>query len=298
MERFQDSHHNNTATPTFPVTAQDTMTSPSSSVSTHIYVDDSLTVSGSESDGESQNGNQNAIHTLDFTLSYFNPSQSDVIAVRHSLQDFRVTLPPELALRILHFAGYHPRLESRRSRYISYHANDFWSPGPNASVAGLYLASAPIPEPSERLGARGIKVRWIVFQMKSADQGWADFGGHGTYHNSHTWFDASILRPTQRPATEGRLEDVVTERFRTPADARESLREHGWDFVENDESLVWRVHNNITAQADYSYYRVDWVAGTKTNLEDPEAMGNGEGFLDKLTPGRVVVLWAVAEVSC
>lgn len=229
----------------------------------------------------------------------FNPTQQDVRSVQDIL---RRHLPAELTLDILDVANYYPRSRCHRNEPKSYKANDFWQPEPVANVAGLYLTSTPTPRPD--MGWQKVKVNRVTFNLRSADQGWASFGGEDTYVNSHTWFDASILRPWPNnsddapgPAAIGLEASAIPQTFRTPADARGFLQQHGWDFVEHDQGLTWKVHNNITAQEKYANHRVDWVAGMETEVENPDAMGDGRGFLERLTPGCIIALWARAEVS-
>ena len=54
---------------------------------------------------------------------------------------------------------------------------------------------------------------------------------------------------------------------------------------------TWMVHHNG------GDYRVHWFADTRTEVEDPRAVGDGEGFLSVLKPGDKIALWARAEVS-
>lgn len=274
----------------------------------------------------------------------FNPTRQDIQVVLRILTGLRLAhrtiitttppnrLPPELALSILAHAGYHPRITAARAEEAEYHANDFWQPGPQASVAGLYLTThAPLPTCLRR-------VREVTVQMRGADQGWATFGGEGTYENSHTWFEVCILRPVggvdeagqqgkeggeqhQQPL-EAR-EDVLRT-FRSPGDAREELEQFGWRVVGPGGGRDgWLVHHNsmsapgyfrhrmasffarianeadptVTASEAWKDYRVDWVAGKPTEVEVPGAVGDGEGFLSALMPGDKIALWARAEVS-
>ncbi|KAI1420069.1 hypothetical protein F5Y12DRAFT_163924 [Xylaria sp. FL1777] len=223
----------------------------------------------------------------------FNPTVDDVIEVRRILTELRIsnhTVPMEIALMILSFASYHPCQSSIKRLKVEYEADEFWKPGPEASIAGLYLTAATLSVP-----ATTARPKSIIFQMKAADQGWADNGGEGTYHNSHTWYEASILRPRSEESTATALANTRMKNFPTPGEARDHLRSHGWDVVESNGTIVWRVHNNITACSRYRHYRVDWVAGIPTKVDDPRAMGDGQGFLELLGPGDVVVLWARAE---
>ncbi|KAJ2990869.1 hypothetical protein NUW58_g2744 [Xylaria curta] len=231
---------------------------------------------------------------LRLTKTGFNPKVDDVIEVRRILTELGIgnhTVPMEIALQILSLASYYPRQSITTHLRARYEANEFWGPGPEPSVAGLYLAMATTSVPDTIMKAHS-----ITFQMKAADQGWATFGGNGTYDNSHTWYEASILRPRSGGSTiEALTEDTDMENSRTPEDARDYLRDHGWDMVESNGTVVWKVHNNITACDEYRDYRVDWVAGIPTEIDDSGAMGDGQGFLELLKPNDVIALWARAE---
>ncbi|KAM3074940.1 hypothetical protein ACMFMG_008346 [Clarireedia jacksonii] len=108
---------------------------------------------------------------------------------------------------------------------------------------------------------RKVKAKYITFEMTSHDQGWATFGGNGTYNNSHTWFEASILRPTLDPPNGGMNWDLK-ENYASTEDARDVIR-NGWDFVEYNVGeegriqTVWKVHNNITAHETDKLYQVE-----------------------------------------
>lgn len=174
----------------------------------------------------------------------FNPTPLDVYIARRIIEGLRLLamphLPTELALMILSLTAYQPRIECHRAETHEYEANDFWEPGPTASVAALYLTTPPL--------LHGCRAAWITVQLRAADQGWASFGGGGTYVNSHTWFEVSILRPIagfvapiepQEP-----LESALSETFRSPEDARQDLRDRGWQTVEHNGSTTWKVHHN------------------------------------------------------
>ncbi|GAW14479.1 hypothetical protein ANO14919_038820 [Xylariales sp. No.14919] len=230
---------------------------------------------------------------LQLTKTGFSPTVWDVVDVRCILTalgrgDNKV--PLEIALMILSLASYYPRQSNSRQEEAIYVANQFWSPGPWATVMGIYLTLGTLPIASNIARAKS-----ITFQMRAADQGWADNGGHGTYHNSHTWFEASILRPQSEASTAAVLSNTGMGNFPTPREARDHLRDHGWDMVDRNGVVVWKVHNNITARSEYNNYRVDWVAGIPTKVGDPRAMGDGQGFLELLRPDDIVVLWARAE---
>lgn len=231
---------------------------------------------------------------LQLTRTGFNPTVDDVKNGRLILTKLGVnnhtTVPMEIALMILSSASYHPWQSNTKQSEATYRADEFWRPGPEASVAGLYLTLATLSVPYDIARAKS-----ITLQMKGADQGWADNGGKGNYHNSHTWYEASILRPESKVSAAAALTSIDMGNFRTPGEARDYLRNHGWAMVESNGTVVWRVHNNITACSEYRHYRADWVAGVPTEVDDPRAMGDGQGFLELLRPDDVVALWARAE---
>ncbi|KAM4055923.1 hypothetical protein HRG_002849 [Hirsutella rhossiliensis] len=224
----------------------------------------------------------------------FYPTLNGALSARRLLEH---RLPPELAVAVV-FLGYSPWLLKRRVEERRYNANDFWMPGPRASVAGLYLSTERIPTD---IGP--VIPQRIIFQTRAADQGWATFGGNGTFDNNHTWFEASILQPSCRGGVGDdprsvALEDdnVLSNPWENAESARQALRDKGWDFVETEDGqITWRVCSNITARSDYRNYRVEWQRGVKTEVDDERAVGKGEGFLELLEPGCIVVLWARAE---
>ncbi|EMD93607.1 hypothetical protein COCC4DRAFT_21694 [Bipolaris maydis ATCC 48331] len=239
----------------------------------------------------SSSASSETVTLLPYT-SNFHATVTAAWQVRHMLQQI---LPNELANPIAS-SGYSPWWVKRRVDERTYHASDFSHP----SVAGLYLSTDPIPYPPSEFVK--MRPRRIVFQTRAADQGWVSWGGEGTFNNSHTWFEASILRPlTDRVASSGNftaLEDdeKLSEPFRNAESAREMLNEKGWDFVYSDNGeFTWRVCNNITAQREFQDYRNEWRRSVDTVVQDPRALGEGKGFLDLLEPGHLVVLWARAE---
>lgn len=113
-------------------------------------------------------------------------------------------LPDEIALEIASL-GYSPGLSKRRVRQQVYHVSNYGTPTNQANITGLYLSTNRMPENGWRVGPQR-----IIFQTRAKDQGWADAGGDGTFENSHTWFEASILRSFPL-GTEGNDRDVTLE---------------------------------------------------------------------------------------
>lgn len=146
-------------------------------------------------------------------------------------------LPLEMALSILAHAEYQPRIVNSRVEQRQYRADDFWEPGPQASVAALYLTTQALPPHFRRASS-------ITMQMRSADQGWATFGGDGTYENSHTWFEVCILRPLHPGGAHQPLEAQMPQTFRSPGDANQELAQQGWSIVNHEGRDTWMVHHN------------------------------------------------------
>ncbi|KAJ3538404.1 hypothetical protein NM208_g5919 [Fusarium decemcellulare] len=224
-------------------------------------------------------------------LPYSQTSHPTLAAARETRQILAHALLPELARPI----AYKPWLVKRRDDEQEHRAGfSRQGTGDSYSIAALYLSTERIPT-----GLTMVAPQRIIFQTRAADQGWATFGGDGTFDNSHTWFEASILRPLDSRApneADASLEDILQDTWWDVSRARNELMAHGWDFVEGpDERIAWRVCNNLTASGDYQNYKVEWTRGVETNVENERAVGRGEGFLELLQPGCIVVLWARAE---
>ncbi|XXH00883.1 hypothetical protein Hte_007234 [Hypoxylon texense] len=191
-----------------------------------------------------------------------------------------------------------PWLVKRRDSPLEYSTRREHGTAYEPSIAGLYLSSNMIPR-----NIPGITIQRIIFQTRAADQGWATFGGDGTFENSHTWFEASILRPLP-PDTENTeensrnvvgLEDILRDTWRDVGSSKEDLANQGWEFVQGEGGRIsWKVCNNITARIEYRNYLVEWKKGSPTGINE-EGKGNGDGFLELVEPGCIVVLWARAE---
>ncbi|XXH02625.1 hypothetical protein Hte_009004 [Hypoxylon texense] len=240
-------------------------------------------------------------HVLPFSQT-FHATATDVDEVRSVLEN--KNLPPEFALRIVSLT-YHPWLAKRRVHEGKYHVSRSSNSKPTSDgshITGLYLSSDPIPDNGRRADPQR-----IIFQTRAAGQGRADAGGDGTFQNSHTWFEASILRPfsqeTGGNSQSVALEDALPDPWQTAVtmsldddSPRKDLRRMGWDFVEaEDGRITWKVCHNITASGKYRNYRVEWKKGVQTAGVDETAVGRGEGFLELLQPGFIVVLWARAQ---
>lgn len=91
------------------------------------------------------------------------PIEDDVISVRDLFQTY---LPLELVNIILDFAEYWPCIccdSDCRADVVA-------SRDGKAEAARLYIMSPPIPEPD----GRHRRIRKVIFQTESRDQGWVD----------------------------------------------------------------------------------------------------------------------------
>ncbi|KAF5668245.1 ubiquitin ligase [Fusarium denticulatum] len=232
-------------------------------------------------------------------LPFSQPFHPTLAASRETREDLARLLLPELARPIISLV-YNPWLATRRDDRQDYRAQALdHGFDDEHSIAAWYLSTEPIPEPTTE-GLSMVTPQRIVFQTRAADQGWATFGGDGTFENSHTWFEASILRSVGQGCQQNESnapKDALRDRsWWDIADAREDLRAQGWEFVEGENGrLSWRVCNNLTASSEFRNYTVEWRRNIVAAAEDERAIGNGEGFLQLLGPGCIVVLWARAE---
>ncbi|KAF5632702.1 hypothetical protein F52700_6238 [Fusarium sp. NRRL 52700] len=232
-------------------------------------------------------------------LPFSQSSHPTLAAANEARQVLAGLLLPELARPITSLV-YNPWLVARRDGRHDYRAQALnHGFDDEYSIAAWFLSTGPIPKPTTE-GLSTITPQRIVFQTRVADQGWADFGGDGTFENSHTWFEASILRPVG-PSCQQNESNVHEEALSDIswwdiADAREDLRAQGWEFVEGENGrLSWKVCNNLTASSDFRNYKVEWRRDIVAAVDDERAIGTGEGFLQLLGPGCIVVLWARAE---
>ncbi|KAF3061512.1 hypothetical protein GL218_03440 [Daldinia childiae] len=247
-------------------------------------------------DSTMQSGSSDMEHRAVDSLSFvhpFRPTPKDTEEVRSILEH---KVPPELAIQIVSL-GYNPWLVKRKVHEQEYYA-DYTKPNAEHCVAGLYLTTECIPND----GRRAIPQR-IIFQTSAAYQGYIAHDGKDGFLNSHTRFDASILRPlspkAERKGQDIPLEDVLLDTWWDPMSAADVLREKGWDFVAaKDGRIEWRVCNNSEAYSEYQDYRVEWGRDVQTEAEDDGPVGKGEGFLELLEPGFIVVLWVRTGLRC
>lgn len=234
-------------------------------------------------------------------VTTFQPSLAGALLVRQCLE---CALPSELVNPIVSL-GYSPWVVKRKVENVDYYADD----AVNGSMAGLYLATEPIPYPDPSTGIHRVVPKRIIFQTRAADRG-VGLGPNETTADIDSWFEASILQPLPgnlkgddlnealKESQDG--EDGFQEHFNSVSVAAEDLKEKGWEFVKTDDGEVsWRVCNNIKEKKKIRAYKVEWSSGGYTEAEKRRGLekGKGEEFLEKLKPGSIFVLWARAEVS-
>jgi len=139
-------------------------------------------------------------HTTD-SPTYHPSIALDVYKVHH-LFTARLGLPAELSLQILDQAAYHLRFTATRCDkqiYTHHRRTHDAEPYISLSIPGPYARRV---QDSVSLGRL---LRRLTLITRSRDQGWSSFpADHGTYKNSWTWFDVSILRSpeTMSPTAE------------------------------------------------------------------------------------------------
>ncbi|KAK0638418.1 SKP1-like protein 11 [Lasiodiplodia hormozganensis] len=232
-------------------------------------------------------------------VTTFQPSLAGALLVRQCLE---CALPSELVNPIVSL-GYSPWVVKRKVENVDYYADD----AVNGSMAGLYLATEPIPYPDPSTGIHRVVPKRIIFQTRAADRG-VCLGPNETTADIDSWFEASNLQPLPgnlkgddlnealKESQDG--EDGFQEHFNSVSVAAEDLKEKGWELVKTDDGEVsWTVRNNIKEKKKIRAYKFEWSSGGYTEAEKRRGLekGKGEEFLEKLKPGSIVVLWARAE---
>jgi len=229
------------------------------------------------------------LHSPSFTENFV-PSEEEVLAAREVLLEH---LPLDLTRIILNEAEYWPMLFSWRESDPPYTVEE---------GAKCYLVTPKIPEKGA-LVDEPIRVERVVFRTVSHDQGWASSGkqpNDGVYDESHTWFEAAIIR---------NLPDGAH------ADARVAhllVGDHGGPtpcHVPNPHSdgHTWILQKNIRAEGDEELHEIEWDgrldAASQAQPVDAETLettlptgsGRGRGFVRALQAGDCVAIYAKAQ---
>lgn len=230
------------------------------------------------------------------------PSYDDVCQARASLK--ALNLPTELVLQILDFAHYWPQYEYVGNfRQPKVAAAQGGRPSHATLCADIDALNNTTVEELRRYGET-CKVKSVEFNIASLDQAWTSENTHGTF-NTSSWLEVSILRKMDHNTTAATGLHVSHMRFNDPSDYHQAVSSQGWSLVKRPESakqgpqdgegdFAWYLQGNRVA-VGLDEYRIVWSADDQ---EGNEGAGNGEGFLNELTEGDRVLVWARAKVSC
>lgn len=257
----------------------------------------------------------------------FNPTRQDVqiaiqILMGLRLQSIPGHLPPELALSILAHADYCPRITSSRAGRADYHAR---------GARPWYLTTPMLPPDFRRATSITLQVRSHDHQIDRAPLGAAYIPED--YDQRCTWFEMCILRPLRRsppspPSESGYVIHGCVVRKKPEFGVQVPPRPQRvtgdgdpdrWLVVKHNGRDTWVIyHHNSQVRSDVpsrelsrdwingalnvpprdfetETYRVVWPADRNTDVQDPAAFVDGEGFLSALMPGDKVAFWATAE---
>jgi len=230
------------------------------------------------------------------------PSYDDVCQARASLK--ALGLPTELVLQILDFAHYWPQHEYFSNfRQPKLAAAQGGRPSHATLCADMDALNNTTVEEVRRCGET-CKIKSVEFNVASLDQAWTSENTHGTFHTS-SWLEVSILRRVKDKTTAETGPRLSHIRLSDPSDYHQTVSSQGWSLVKRPESakqgpqdgegdFAWYLQGNRVA-VGLEEYRIVWSAdGQQGN----EGAGNGEGFLNELTEGDRVLVWARAKVSC
>jgi hypothetical protein len=256
-----------------------------------------------------------ARHPADFSPSSsfpstdYHPTSLCYLKVLYTLtHHISPPLPPELALEILDFAFYYPRIHAESTQYF-----EISNSSSHDGCAYAVLVSPPVR-------TKVMRVKWTI---KSCDQGWSGETLKGTYRHSWTWFEAAILRhvgacPSDAPdVPELKLAEEVKATGRVNVTIPGSFPEAGWEEVGVEveprsdgggESVSqatkrktrWHVQRNVNTSSQERVHVIEWSVGDgcATELEeDPETgQGSGKEYIHALHNGDRLCLFARARV--
>jgi hypothetical protein len=229
------------------------------------------------------------------------PTYADVCQARAYLK--ALDLPTELVLQILDHAQYWPQHE-----FVSNFGHPRIAAAQNGrpSQAVLCLDTDLMDNRivnDVRRNGETPKIKSVQFGIVSRDQAWTSENTHGTFSTS-SWLEVSILRRADQirdcchgpPLTAGWLTD--------PLNYHQDVSSQGWTLVKRPESakqgpqdgegdFAWYLQGNRVA-VGLDEYCVVW---TENGGAGNEGAGSGDGFLQELTEGDRVLVWARAKVG-
>ncbi|KAJ4365844.1 hypothetical protein N0V83_008465 [Neocucurbitaria cava] len=230
----------------------------------------------------------------------FTPTYEDVCRARALLKALQ--LPTELVLDILEHARYWPINEFNTvpNRHIV-----AASRGGRPSAATLCLDAGIFNNPTVnaiRAGGERPRIKSVEFDIVSHDQGHTSEGTEGTFTTS-SWLEVSILRNETNSIYRLPGPRLVNTWISSPLDFHTNMVGRGWFLVSRPKSaqqgpqdgegdLSWYLQGNrVTAGREK--YRVIW---TDDGSEGNEGAGRGDDFVQELTDGDRLIIWARAKV--
>lgn len=229
------------------------------------------------------------------------PSYADICVVRAMLES--LGLPTELVLEILAMAQYEPVLNFDRSQYVT--TQGHYGHGDPLSRVCL-IAEILSQEVMHQISSPEVtlEAKEISFNVSSCDQGWTSENTQGTF-NTSSWLEVSIIRPDKRTSFQEVEHLVRNTEFGNAQHLHNLLQAAGHKLVDKRPSniavgpqggeppLAWYLQGNQVAAPGYTDYHVRWAS---TGFEGNEGAGKGEGFIDALQEGDLILVWARAKV--
>jgi hypothetical protein len=245
------------------------------------------------------------------TKGPFTPSYKDVCEARALLNALR--LPTELALQVLDHAEYFPQhvFDAISQKVTVANAGARRARGHAAAALCLDVSIFDtLPAHSIRMGGEKVKISSVEFEPTSEDQGWTSEDTIGIYSTS-SWLEVSIMRskkgsntPPPNPHTHwpnAQYPDFMAD---DPSEYHRYIADHGWHLVKRPEAAKqgpqddegdfgWYLQGNRVASGR-NKYRIVWG---ENGSEGNEGAGSGMGFLEELTEGDHILVWARSKVS-
>jgi hypothetical protein len=229
----------------------------------------------------------------------FTPTYNDVCQARALLKS--LNLPTELVLSMLDYAQYWPIHHITGGGAKAAAQND----RPSAATLSLSINLFDTPVVTEALASgEHAKIKRIEFTVRSRDQGWTSERTQGTFSTS-SWTEVSILRDTSNTNSRIPPPRPVDMWVRSPQDYHTNAVDRGWSLVKRPESALqgpqggegdfaWFLQGNRVAAGDSEEYRIVWTEEGRE--EGNEGSGSGEGLLQALSEGDMLLVWARAKV--
>ncbi|KAH7137931.1 hypothetical protein B0J11DRAFT_399971, partial [Dendryphion nanum] len=226
-------------------------------------------------------------------------SYEDVRDSRDILQSLR--LPMELVLEILEYARYWPCQRFGIQHPVRVGA------GPSDDPVKLCLdAGVLTPGYIDSFRGENPKIKEIIWDIRSRDQGWTSEGTEGTFRSS-SWLEVSILRPGSDSITNTPIRDEYVGTYTiSPETFNRDTRFRDWRLVARpddidrehqnmDPNYSWHLQSNRVAH-QIEHYRV--LCSTENGeFVGNEGTGDGHGFLQSIQPGDRILVWARARYA-